>query len=1263
MGSDNYDFSLISLNVRGLNEEKKRKSIFNWARKQNSDLVFLQETYSSREVEHIWANQWGGRVFFAHGSNHSRGVMILLKNGLDCEVEEKHADLDGRYIILKASVQDVSFMLINIYAPNQESQQIRFYKDLFQLLQNEGIHNDCKIIMGGDFNIIMQTSLDKQGGNIALKEKSLEQVDKIMSDLDLQDIWRVKNPDRKRYTWRQNRPRIQCRLDYWIISDQLHDSVDNVDILPSIRSDHSAIYLKLKTTEGDQRGKGYWKLNVSLLQEEDYVKGMVENFAKWMEEYIEIKDKRVKWEIMKYNIRKFSRKYSKKKAEERKDKQNELQTNLKLAEEELDGGFSEEKQAQYESIKRELEELDSRITEGLIVRSRIRWHEEGEKSTSYFFNLERRNFARKHIKKLKIGDNIITEAQRILQEEKEFYTELYSATKIDLENEEANYFFSQNIPKLSEEQSNQCEGQIDFKECEAILKTFKLNKSPGNDGLTIEFYIKFWEYIGQCLIESFNYSYAHGELSTSQKQAVITLLDKKGKDRLYLKNWRPISLLNVDYKIVSKVLTLRLKPLLPHIIHYNQTGYVEGRLIGDALRTVLDTLEFTDRENIPGILLCIDFQKAFDSIEWAYIMKVLDLFNFGPSFKKWIKILYSNISSCVINNGITSGYFNLGRGVRQGDPLSPYLFILCVEILNIAIRNENDIKGITVGDEEIKLVQYADDMTALLSDIKSAKNLLKIIEMFGSCSGLKINTEKTEALWMGSMKYSNRKPLNISWPNGSVRLLGIYIGYDKRKTNQDNFDQKIVNLEKTYNIWRTRGLTLTGKILLAKTLGFSKFLYLASVITIPEEIVQRIISLTFKFIWGNSVDKVKRDLMYKSFALGGQNMMDFRAMQKALHIKWLQRYLDSKWASWKSIFKHFAKKWGDGFLLSCNFDKKELREGFSEFYFNALCCWNEIMHEDLESPASLGNLYVWNNKNIKINGHTVFCKELMQAGLWSIRDIYNDNRELVSFEVWKDRGVPSKLNLTYLGIISAIPQQWKKVVKQNIVYIKDELGSDLGTAINLEGILYPITTCKSKIFYNKLLSKVSVVTKAKIKYTRMFNIQEERWKNIYLLPRKTVISNKVKDFQYKILQRYLCTNVLLHKIGIKQDSKCSLCNIHEETIEHLLYHCGISTLFWNGLKEWWEKRFGERININLEIILFGKETDAENDLINWFLLYGKSYLYKCRVECKNPCLVAFFNYIKSVYTIEERLAYKSKTFNRFTIKWKHINLEDLKYII
>ena len=212
------------------------------------------------------------------------------------------------------------------------------------------------------------------------------------------------------------------------------------------------------------------------------------------------------------------------------------------------------------------------------------------------------------------------------------------------------------------------------------------------------------------LINSFKSAFELGELSTSQKQTVITLLDK-GKDRTLIKNWRPISLLNTDYKIASKSIANRFKQFLPKLIHHNQTGYIENRNIQENLRAVSDMLYYTKEHNIPGIMISLDFKKAFDSLEHNFLNIVLKKFNFGISFCRWIETFYNNISSCILNDGSTSRYVNIERGVRQGDPLSPYLFILSLEMLAIQIRQASSISGFKTEKEEIKLSLYADDIT------------------------------------------------------------------------------------------------------------------------------------------------------------------------------------------------------------------------------------------------------------------------------------------------------------------------------------------------------------------------------------------------------------------------------------------------------------------------------------------------------------------------------------------------------------------------
>ena len=311
---------------------------------------------------------------------------------------------------------------------------------------------------------------------------------------------------------------------------------------------------------------------------------------------------------------------------------NELERKLHECTEKCDADPSKQNAEEMERVQAEYDAYYDFITQGAIIRSRANWYEKGEKNNKYFLNLEKSNKKKCSVRKIITNDGKLTSnLKTILNELELFYSTLYS---------DNNFHSSQSsflddlleTPKLSGELRSMCEGQITHNECYSVLQSFQKNKTPGNDGLTIEFYLAFWPLIGQYLVDSINDSYEFGELSNSQKQAIITLIEKKGKDKRMIKNWRPISLINVDAKIISKVLAKRLEKVLPSIIHSNQNAFVKGRFIFDAVRTIDDMVDYTKRNGLSGLLIAIDFEKAFDMFNFNFLIRTLHKFNVGPSF-------------------------------------------------------------------------------------------------------------------------------------------------------------------------------------------------------------------------------------------------------------------------------------------------------------------------------------------------------------------------------------------------------------------------------------------------------------------------------------------------------------------------------------------------------------------------------------------------------------------------------------------------------
>ena len=435
-------------------------------------------------------------------------------------------DKNGRLQILAGEHENEKLMFINIYNKNEPKTQIKHLELLQTKLELFEDILEYKIILGGDFNFVLDRDLDAEGGAKTMMPKSIAELIKIKSKFDLCDIFRVRFPKKRRFTWRKNNPITKRRLDFFLISNNLQENVEKIDVLSSVSSDHNPILLKIKTVRQNDKNTSYWKLNCALLKNADFCR----NLANEIEIYkTELKDHepQQKWELLKYKIRAFCIKHAKERAKERREKFQKLEKVIKEYE-----THPSENLENYLASKLEFERLLNERTAGNILRSKTTIYEENEKSSKYFLSLEKRNASQNTIKALLRNGNENSETQNpaeITKEIKNFYTQLFGR-KIDVSIEEAENFLSEiTLPKVSEELNNLLKEPISLREMEEAIKTSMNGKSPGNDGFNREFYIMFWKNISKELLESFQDGKRKGILSNSQRQAVIKLLEKKRK--------------------------------------------------------------------------------------------------------------------------------------------------------------------------------------------------------------------------------------------------------------------------------------------------------------------------------------------------------------------------------------------------------------------------------------------------------------------------------------------------------------------------------------------------------------------------------------------------------------------------------------------------------------------------------------------------------------------------------------------------------------
>ena len=628
------ELKIGSLNCRGLfSDQIKRRDIFLRCREMY-DISILVDTHSTKEVEHIWQAEWGFKAIFSSGTSTSRGVAVLFKNSFSFEILHTVLDANGNYIILDVKTQEQQFTLCALYGPNEDSPN--FFENISQIVNNM---NNLSIIMVGDWNVVMDYEKDNLNYRHKNNPNAQKHIQEIMINLNLIDIWREKHENQRRYTWIGPHNK-QGRLDYFLISTDLAQYIEAADIGIRYKSDHNPISVLFKFVQ-QERGRGNWKFNNNLLGDVEYVNliksCITETVNQYKTNYLDqeniepqliqfsINDQ-LFWETLKLMIRGKTISYATYK--KRTQNEREKRINDKLVQ--LYQNFDSNKD-EITQLSTELTQIREDRIKGILLRAKVRWKVEGEKSTRYFCNLEKRHYSEKTIPKLIVENKEITDQMEIILEQENFYKGLYSTKNTTITADDRRLLFDKDNPFitiLNENEKQSLEGPLSTAEALKSLKDMKNNKSPGIDGFTAEFYKFFWNNLGVYLVRSLNYAYITENLSVTQKQGIITCIPKEGKSKEYLKNWRPISLLSVDLKIGSASIAARIKKVLNTLISESQSGFIKGRYIGDCNRLVFDLIEKTKRENIPGLLVLLDFEKAFDSLEWNFIESTLTFFGF-----------------------------------------------------------------------------------------------------------------------------------------------------------------------------------------------------------------------------------------------------------------------------------------------------------------------------------------------------------------------------------------------------------------------------------------------------------------------------------------------------------------------------------------------------------------------------------------------------------------------------------------------------------
>ena len=507
-------------------------------------------------------------------------------------------------------------------------------------------------------------------------------------------------------------------------------------------------------------------------------------------------------------------------------------------------------------VKLELSKLENQCARGALLRSKVKWQQEEGHGTKYFLNLEKTSARMKTMSAIRLSNGEISRnTQTILEHQIRFYESLY------MKDDSIRFKGLENNVKISHLECTKLEEVLTKVELGLALKDMNRNKSPGPDGLTADFYKMFWCKIATIMYDACVDSYNKGLLFLSARRGMITLIPKKDQDALMIKNWRPICLLNVDYKILSKALVACIKQVLPSIINEDQTGFVSGRNIAQNVRKALDLIKYVELHQIEAMLISVDFEKAFNRVDYQAMSDILKFFGVGPKYLAWIQLLFRQFFLATINAGHVSRFMSPTRGLFQGNPIASFLFITIIGCLAKMLRSNKDIPPIQIKGIKLLLSQFADDLDIFSKyNQKNLDAILDTLKAFEACSGMKVNIDKTTIYRIGSARKDNAKlytRYKIQWSDKPLNLLGVIVSNDLHLLNNLNIMELMAKADRILKLWTNRNLSLLAKIQVVNSLVYSLFAYRMNVLDkLEDKFIRMFNAMIEKFTWNNRRPKI-----------------------------------------------------------------------------------------------------------------------------------------------------------------------------------------------------------------------------------------------------------------------------------------------------------------------------------------------------------------------------------------------------------------------
>ena len=1191
----------IHWNVKGLkvvNYEKVKKCCSILEQAQNVLFLNLQETHLECDNDiprkllnfsHLY------HLVSSHANEDDRGAGILLFINKTEEILSTENIFPGRLLYAKTrnKATGIERNIFSFYAKSHaHTNEIKGY---MSAIYDRVFSQDLRgIMIAGDFNFVTSL-LDRNGSSFTATDNMYRhEWQKVEVSLGLSDCFRITSPKRRVYSYTHTNGSSRSRLDRIYISNDLQGKVVSSLYEHTLSSDHKIFRMKL-AQEVDS-GPGIWIFNNTLLEDEDFVKKVKDIISEYAIDQ-PFSSHKLRWDFLKQNIASFSQNYSKQKARKDRHEHENILKRLEILESLPKDEVTESIKNTIADLKAKERSIKDKKLEGIILRSKLPHVEKNENDISFYARLEKVTGEKNNIYALVDSEGQLkegtSEVSGIIHD---FYSDLY---KKETECEVTQNEFLENVSvQLSEEDRADLDKDFTQEEFTSSLLDLQNRKSPGCDGLTKEFYNYFWSDLSDIYYQCLKECESTGTLTTSQRKGLIRISYKKN-GRIYIKNYRPITLLNVDLKIFTKTLAKRMARVLPKIIHRNQKC-VPGRSMSYNIHIIQDLIDAVNSSDGGAAFIFLDQEKAFDRMSHKFILKTLRKFGFGEKFISWIKMIYNDTSSAVKVNGYITPSFSIERGVRQGCPLSSMLYVLCAEVLAIEIRTNEKIVGYKYnnGKDEHKITQYADDNAVCVTKRHSIPEVFRVLEKYDAATNSRNNVDKTVGLLVGNFRGSTDLFAGITWQEDPVLCLGSYVGNERTECNSKSFTeiQEKIKIKMTY--WSGKHLSLKGRVRVLNIFILSKLWSVLESQDIPSNMLKDFNNLISDFVW-NDLHQAQLAHLHQKHIDGGLNLQDIELKMKSYRIKWLRdlalcddSFVEKSLAN--SLIGKHGKIVGLKILNASNVYDKQIS---SPFYKNAVKAWR-ILCIDFQ-PGSIADIrrdWVYESILLKDDDGRVF-KPPSFIPPYAPEFIYdlpitNHPRE---FRGRFKRLIP-KMNLAFMKIKFSDSRKNEYLVQTN------------KGPTNINCLRF------GEIYDILLKERASPRLPWKRKWEDENAILPTDWSSVWENVHSPLLVNEVQSSLWEMLHRnFMCG--YFERMAFNGDGKCKLCGEYQNERIHIFVTCKlIESVFdsllptLNSIINLGPLSHKERL-VGLDV---KKDSDERHILRNYFTSIVKHVIFRSR---------------------------------------------------